>query len=202
MPRDGFKQVDPATYGDWDNSAWGQKASAIRARPVAEGTRIETVMKDGHKETGQTVKDAGSFLITNPGGEEYAISGDKFRSRYEAVPGEPESFRPLFAPVEFVPVKENVSFTASWGEEMFIKAGGVVVKETGAEGKFYGIQKDEFASTYGLTTAPGAERPANLEAMKAADADRKASVSPACEDAIESGLEAFKNGNAPSTPRM
>ena len=168
MPREGFKQVDPAAYCDWRNSAWGQKSADITARPVAEGTQVKTVMKGGHKETAQVVKGADFYLVTNPGGEEYAESGNKLLPRYEPVPGAPNTFRPVFAPVEFVPVAEDVSFTASWGEEMFIRAGGVVVKEAGSQSGFYGIQAAEFASTYGLTTAAGARRPATLDAMREA----------------------------------
>ena len=43
-------------------------------------------------------------------------------------------------------IDENISFEAPWGEEMRIAAGGVLILN-GAQ-DIYGIQAEEFASTY------------------------------------------------------
>ncbi len=48
--------------------------------------------------------------------------------------------------MKVVELQENVRFQAPWGEEMRIRAGGVlVIKDSG---DIYGIQREEFQDTY------------------------------------------------------
>lgn len=124
-----FKTINPATDIDWSQAAWAQKSSQVKAEKVAPGTVVETVMADGHVETKKTAGEKGGYKITNPNGEQYLVDPTKFESRYDAV-GE-NIYRPKWDPVRVIRTDENVTFKAPWGEDMRIKAGGVLVKGTG-----------------------------------------------------------------------
>ena len=155
-----FKPIDTQNL-DWNRSNWAQKTSSVRAEHVPANTPITTRMKDGHIETQNTSKE-GDVLVTNPSGEQYLVGQEKFNARYDQ---RGDVFTPKAAPVEVMAIRENVSFKAPWGEEMKIKAGGVLVKA--GENDVYGIQKEEFHETYDVLKV---ERGATKEtATKAAE---------------------------------
>lgn len=122
------------------------KSARIAARPGKVGEEIITVMKDGHKETKNTVKNEGDMVATNPSGEQYIIDAKTFAKKYEIDPSNPKQYRPVGGPQEFITLKENVMFTAPWGEKMMIKKGGAL-NVTNMD-DIYGIQQAEFQETY------------------------------------------------------
>jgi hypothetical protein len=154
-----FKTINPATDIDWNLASWAQKTAQVMAERVDAGTVVQTIMADGHVETSKTAGKDGGYKITNPNGEQYLIDPAKFESRYDSA-GD-NVYRPKYDPIRVVQTNENVSFNAPWGEKMFIKAGGVLVKGSG-DNDIYGIQKEEFENTYGIITSVGAPRPASM----------------------------------------
>lgn len=123
------------------------KTARIKARPGVVGEEIVTVMADGHTETKNTVKE-GDMVAKNPSGEEYIIDAKTFAKKYELDPANPKQYRPKGGAQEFLVLKEDVQFTAPWGEKMDIKAGGVLNVSGRNSGDIYGIQRKEFNETY------------------------------------------------------
>lgn len=154
------KAVDIKQYVA-DKIAEGQKlqlyakTARIKARAGVVGEEIVTRMADGHEETRNTVKAEGDMVAKNPNGEEYIIDAKTFAKRYEVDPANPAQYRPKGGAQEFLFLKEDVQFTAPWGEEMDIKSGGVL-NVTGREsGDIYGIQRKEFNQTYAMCDKQG-----------------------------------------------
>lgn len=142
-----FTPIDPRTGADWAIACWSHKEAKVFAEFVPAGTKIGTVLKDGHRETTKTAGPEGGYKVTNPGGEQYLVDPEKFAGRYETT-GIAGEYRPKLNPVKAVQTGKDVSFIAPWGEEMRIKAGGWLVKTR--DGEIYGIQPDAFGSTYKL----------------------------------------------------
>ena len=124
-----FKTINPATDIDWSKAVWAQKSSKVIAEKVPAGTVVETIMADGHVETTKTAGPNGGYKVTNPNGEQYLVDPAKFENRYDVV-GE-KTYAPKWDPVRVVRIDEDVTFKAPWGEDMRIKAGGVLVKGSG-----------------------------------------------------------------------
>ncbi len=142
-----FIPVDRQEYADQARDRIAAKDVTIQARPATPGEEITTVMKDGHVETKNIAK-PGDMVVTNPGGEQYIVSGEKFPKKY--VPTDADGvFKPAGGPAKIELVDHNISFKAPWGEDMKIKAGGVLVNN--GNGDIYGIQPDEYKQTYKLT---------------------------------------------------
>lgn len=59
-----------------------RKSAVVQARKVEEVETVETILANGFHETARDVP-VGHWVITNPGGEEYAVSEEKFTTRYE-----------------------------------------------------------------------------------------------------------------------
>ena len=144
-----FRPIEPAAV-DWSDGVMAQKTARVKAEFVPEGTHLETVMADGHVETKNVAPAGGSMKVTNPNGEQYLISPAKFEIRYALT--EDGDYAPKADPVLVLRLDEAVSFTAPWGEEMFIKAGGVLVNGGGSD--IYGIQPEEFEATYTVLPEP------------------------------------------------
>lgn len=122
-----FKAIDPKTYVDWSKAQWAQKSAKIGAERVPAGTVVETIMADGHVETKKTAGADGGYKVTNPNGEQYLVDPAKFEKSYQQT-SSPGVFEPKYNPVQIVQISENIAFKAPWGEDMKIKAGGVLVK--------------------------------------------------------------------------
>ena len=131
------------------------KTARIKARAGVVGEEVVTKMADGHEETRNTVKEEGDMVARNPNGEEYIIDAKTFAKRYEVDPANPAQYRPKGGAQEFLFLKEDVQFTAPWGEEMDIKAGGVLNISGRESGDIYGIQRKEFNQTYAMCDKKG-----------------------------------------------
>lgn len=147
------------------------KKVEIQARPAKTGEKIDTVTADG-KETTNTAKE-GDFVVTNPGGEQYILSDDKLRSRYQDLGSGRYKATGSVRALEYKgPATE---FQASWGESMALKPGDMIVSPLGADGKptgeIYRIAKKEFEDTYGpknKAKVQTADRAGGKEAQAAA----------------------------------
>lgn len=129
------------------------KTARIQAREGVVGEEIVTKMADGHTETVNRVKSEGDMVATNPNGEQYIIDAATFKKKYEVDPANPAQYRPKGGAQQFLFLKEDVQFTAPWGEVMDIKAGGVL--NITSRDDIYGIQKKEFNQTYAMCDRTG-----------------------------------------------
>lgn len=138
-----FKQIDPRQV-DFSNARLARKCARVRARPATHEEEVASKMQDGFEETTNIAR-AGDYIVENPGGEKYVMSAEDFEQRYRPTDRE-GVYEPTAAPVPVIQLTENVRFEAPWGEEMRIRAGGVLIAK--GPGDIYGIQRDEFEKTY------------------------------------------------------
>ena len=127
------------------------KTSAVTAKVGTVGQYVRTVMQNGMEETVNCIatdRETGhpDWIVTNPTGECYVVRDSVFRDKYIPDGETIGRFLSKGKPVAGVRIDENISFEAPWGEEMRIAAGGVLILN-GAQ-DIYGIQAEEFASTY------------------------------------------------------
>ncbi len=120
-----------------------KKALTLKVQEVTSEFKLVTLV-NGHTETTNTAK-KGDFIVTGAIGEQYIIDAKKLHERYTL---NEEKTLATTKPVEisFEFATENISFEASWGEQMYMKAGDALVYENGKLG--YGINIDAFNKTY------------------------------------------------------
>ena len=109
-----------------------------------ESTPVVTVTSDG-KET-QNVANANDIVMSGPSRENYVVKAAKFNKLYVGnIGGE---VHPEQSPrnVALYNGADEVNFVAPWGENMVLKPGDYLVKES--EGKYYRIAKKEYEMTY------------------------------------------------------
>jgi len=121
-----------------------KKFTQITARPAVAGEVIETITSDG-KETTNTAK-SGDYVVTNIGGEEYILSGDTLKKRYESLGN--NRYQAIGECKGIVYTGKPTQFMATWGEAMVLKPGDMIVTGDGKE--VYRIAIKEFKETYRL----------------------------------------------------
>jgi hypothetical protein len=121
------------------------------AKNTVSGMRVVTTTADG-KETENTAE-VGDIIMTGPSGEQYVVKAAKFDKLYTDGPDGTKIPEQSPRQVAVYDGKEEISFTAPWGESMVLKPGDYVVKD--GEG-YYRIAKKEYEQTYnppGVTKA-------------------------------------------------
>lgn len=150
-----FKKVDrksPEVMSALASAPVYRKQGAVRARPATSGEQITTTLASGATETVNTAKD-GDWVMTNPSGEQYIISKEKFFKRYEesgtpGVYGAKGHCRAILNPFG-----EPVEIMASWGEPQTGDADCLFADTCDADGGNMGgepyiIEAKAFAETY------------------------------------------------------
>lgn len=126
-----------------------RKNVVITAEQVEESQNLETVLANGLVETTRVVP-AGEWIITNPGGEQYAIGDEKFKSRYEKD-GDKYRAKGLIKAIKNF-TNGDVEIIAPWGEKQYGDKKcyfAVALDENGNLTKDrYIIGNDEFLETY------------------------------------------------------
>ncbi len=127
------------------------KKVVVLARPAVVGEKIDTNTSDG-KETTNTAKE-GNFIVRNPTGEEYILKSDSFEKRYTHLPDGPkegkwESYKAKGKCRAIVWNEEQITFIASWSEEMVLKKGDMLATPLPEMGEVYRIAAKEFKETY------------------------------------------------------
>jgi hypothetical protein len=94
-----------------------KKTAVVDAVRATEPTVVETVLADGTVET-ENVAQPGDYIVTNPGGEQYVMSGEKFTERY--TPKGDGSYQAKGS-VRVIqnPTGAPISITAPWGEKQY-----------------------------------------------------------------------------------
>lgn len=93
------------------------------------------------------------WIVTNPNGEKFIVPHKTFVSRYETKVGLDGKHAPISKIIRAVRILENISFTASWGKQMNIKAGGFL--DITNFNDIYGIQEKDFFETYAQCNKDG-----------------------------------------------
>lgn len=145
-----------------------KKTAEVQATQLKEETVVDTRVRtvvDGKvyvfEETTNKAP-AGAIVITNPDGEQYVIkdkfdknTGDLIKSASEQFNSKYQRTDTGFVSTEgsrhFMSITENITFQASWGEQIFAPAGSMLCIEYG-EGEEYSVTNSAFESTYELDT--------------------------------------------------
>lgn len=90
------------------------KQGTVLARKAVTGEKVATVLGSGAKETDNTAQ-MGDWIVTNPSGEQYIISDQKFTSRYEPTDKEGEYKAKGSCRAIKNPFREPIEIMASWG---------------------------------------------------------------------------------------
>ncbi len=136
-------------------------ATQLQEETVVD-TRVRTVVGGKVYVFEETTNKApqGSIVITNPDGEQYVIK-DKIKDG-QVVKSAVEQFNSKYTRTQngfvstegsrhFMPITENITFKASWGEQIFAPAGSMLCIEYGM-GEEYSVTNSAFNSTYELDT--------------------------------------------------
>ncbi len=130
-----------------------KKQGTVTARLGVVGEKVETVLGNQQYETKNEVKEEGSMVVTNPGGEQYVVKGATFAARYEesTTPGTYHAKGYIRAINN--PAGEPIVMLASWGEDQNGGADCMIADVCDAEGNNlkgepYIIDAQAFATTY------------------------------------------------------
>lgn len=128
-----------------------KKQGHVNARPATAGEEITTTLKDGKKETVNKAGE-GDWIVTNPSGEMYIISGKKFLGRYEATRKDGVYAAKGYCRAITNPFGRPIEIMASWGSPQTGDERCLIADTCDASGKVDGepylIDADAFAKTY------------------------------------------------------
>lgn len=145
------KGADPKYY---------KKYARVKAVQVQEEKQVTTVMKDGHIEVDGVFAEKSDWIVTNPDGEQYVVHHADFVKKYE-VEADAEGYHlPIGAPIQAIPVNEDIVFDVPWGKNRSLipfelKKDGYLVIPANPKSSIYGIQKMEFFNTYSICNEKG-----------------------------------------------
>lgn len=123
------------------------KTAKVKAVKVTVDTPLKTVLKNGTMETERIVP-AGSYIITNPDGEEYGIDSDKFAAKYDTTNEEGIFLAKGKINAIRNPYKEPISIKASWGELQHGDSKCWLAVPVDSDETPYIIGSNEFDNTY------------------------------------------------------
>lgn len=130
-----------------------KKCSRVKARPAIEGETIVTKLSSGVIETTKVAK-FGEWVVTNPSGEEYLVSEEKFFSRYDPADKKGVYEAKGYCRVIGNPFGVPIEIMAPWGElqvgEVDCKIVGVCDAKGNTKKDSYLIDGKAFAETYKL----------------------------------------------------
>jgi hypothetical protein len=128
-----------------------RKSAVVTARRTEKVERLDTVLSNGLVETSREVP-AGEWIVTNPGGEQYAISDEKFCSRYELREDGQYQAKGVIRAFQN-PTGGDVEVMAPWGEMQYGDANcwfaAGTTDDLNPTQDCYIIGGDEFKETYG-----------------------------------------------------
>jgi hypothetical protein len=151
------KPVKYSNHGDVDDSAALDDMEPMSFATATSEMKVVTITADG-KETENTAV-PGDIIMSGPSGEKYVVKAAKFEKLYAKQ--DDGTVIPEQSPRQVARYtgKNEVTFTAPWGEQMVLKPGDYLVKD--GEG-YYRVAKKEYEATYNLpgeTTSPTSMEP-------------------------------------------
>ncbi len=129
------------------------KLTCVDARLAVVGERINTITGDGLETT--NVAKEGDCVLRNltTAGELYILSSEKLAARYALLGPAPEVGWQRYKATGSVKAirydGEDTSFIATWGENMVLKRGDMIVSTLPKASGVYRIAAKEFSETYG-----------------------------------------------------
>ncbi|MDZ4299532.1 MAG: PGDYG domain-containing protein [Candidatus Sungbacteria bacterium] len=129
-----------------------KKQGRVHARPAVAGENITTTLQSGAQETTNTAKD-GDWIVTNPSGEEYAISEAKFLGRYDSTDEQGVYGARAYCRAIRNPFGKPIEIMAEWGEPQTGDENVLIADICDQNGEKRGnepylIAAREFAETY------------------------------------------------------
>lgn len=127
------------------------KQGRIEARPAILDEEITTTLKNGINETHNRAKE-GDYIVTNPGGEQYIVPGNKFLSRYEPTDEEGIFTAKGYCRAILNPFGRPIEVMASWDRPEYGDQHCLIADICDAsghcDGEPYLIDAAVFAETY------------------------------------------------------
>ena len=128
-----------------------KKQGQVNARPATKGEAVTTTLASGVKETENTANE-GDWIVTNPSGEQYIISGKKFEDRYESTETEGVYAARGYCRAIPNPFGESIEIMASWGSpqtgDEHCLIADVCDANSNMDNEPYLIEGDAFGQTY------------------------------------------------------
>jgi hypothetical protein len=151
------KPVKYSNHGDVEDSSALEDMEPMTFATATSEMKVVTITADG-KETENTAV-PGDIIMSGPSGEKYVVKAAKFEKLYAKQ--DDGTVIPEQSPRQVARYtgKDEVTFTAPWGEQMVLKPGDYLVKD--GEG-YYRVAKKEYEATYNLpgeTTSPTSMEP-------------------------------------------
>lgn len=147
-------QVDrksPAIMAALASAQIFKKQGVVSARSATIGETIVTTLESGAQETVNTAKE-GDWVMTNPSGEQYLISEQKFFSRYEPTAKSGVYSAKGYCRAIKNPFNAPIEIMASWGSPQTGNEVCMIAdtcdKDGNVGGEPYLIDGDVFAKTY------------------------------------------------------
>lgn len=128
-----------------DGAPWFVKHALVEAHQLVGDVEVRTVLASGVVETTRTAH-AGSWIVTNPGGEQYVLDPDTFTARYRHVGGDRYRATGRCRAIRN-PYRDDLTIDAAWGEQSG-DADCWIAVQPGDPHHPYLIGGDEFAATY------------------------------------------------------
>lgn len=130
-----------------------RKQGRVKARPAIVGEEVVTILKSGVRETASKAV-AGDWVLINPSGEQYIISGVKFLERYESTDVGGVYQAKGYCRAIRNPFGTSIEIMASWGQAQFGDEYCMIADTCDALGNIGGepyiIEAAAFAETYKL----------------------------------------------------
>lgn len=121
-----------------------KKTASVTAHVGTEGEVIVT-SQDGTTNVVGIHDGLLDYVVQNAGdASPYVVHAKDFNAKYSHADG--DVYQSNAAPVNVLKLRQDVRFSAPWGEEMSVKAGGYLVIGEGND--IYGIDPDSFKNTY------------------------------------------------------
>lgn len=128
------------------------KFQRVTAREVTnpDGEYLDTVLDNGQVERKGTHIPCGYFILKNvSSSEQWGIDPKTFAKKYEPDPEQEGVYKPKGGPMNASnPIKRNMTFSAPWGGEMYMKKGARILQDPTNKKDTYGIGGEEFDKTY------------------------------------------------------
>ena len=126
------------------------KKAFVEVREAKVGEEVVTYVMGRNyipvEETRQVVEEKDQFVVKNPNGEVYVVSGKELTSRYELVDAEKGIWNAIAKPRRLIQIEEDITFPAPWGGDMNIqKDGWLNIDDMNG---IYGINPAEFNQTH------------------------------------------------------
>lgn len=123
-----------------------KKSAVVTVAQATHGQKLITTLKNGTVETSRILS-GDECIITNPSGEQYAVSKENLIAKYDKNPDGTYSAKGQITAVKN-PFGRDITIIAPWGEEQHGDASCYIAQSSTDENDRYIIGHNEFIETY------------------------------------------------------